>query len=194
MRLDIDDLLFDDGNEAKFARHNVKVAEVLEVYDHRPVFFENASNRSATHVMIGPTYAGTHAPDPDSSAGTRSLATGHRIRTISSTSSQVPEAAAMTDPDEDVQLGAEVEARRRPGSAIVAVRVSSPLLGRIQTFAESHRMTVSDVLRQGAEALVAETDRTTYSRTLTSDLHVRAAFSIPTSISQTSPLVTSSRE
>ena len=35
---------------------------------------------------------------------------------------------ARRDPEEDVELGEEVDARRKPGTALVAVRVPSELL------------------------------------------------------------------
>lgn len=58
------------------------------------------------------------------------------------------------DPEEDVELGEEVAARRRVGSSVVAVRVPADLLRRVDIFARDHGMTVSDVIRQGAEQLV----------------------------------------
>ncbi len=58
--------------------------------------------------------------------------------------------------DESVNLGDIVEVK--PGKsrgAAVAVRLSADLLGRINDYAESRGMTVSDVLRGGAELLVS---------------------------------------
>lgn len=60
------------------------------------------------------------------------------------------------DPDAEVDLGEEVQVRRRPGSGIVAVRVPSELLGRIQRYARGRGLTASEVLRDGAERLVDE--------------------------------------
>jgi hypothetical protein len=56
--LDCDDLLFDDENEAKIARHGVTVEEVQQVLDGRPHFYENRRRRRASHVMVGPTFEG----------------------------------------------------------------------------------------------------------------------------------------
>lgn len=58
-------------------------------------------------------------------------------------------------PDEDVQLGAQVEART-PGTAgaVIAVRVPRDLLAQISAYASLRGLTVSEVLREGAERLV----------------------------------------
>ena len=57
MAIDVADLLFDDANEAKFAAHGITVADVMEVFDNRPKFYENRSDRRASHVMLGPTWS-----------------------------------------------------------------------------------------------------------------------------------------
>lgn len=57
MPIDVAELLFDDANEAKFAAHRISVAEVMEVFDNRPRFYENRPDRRATHVMLGPTWS-----------------------------------------------------------------------------------------------------------------------------------------
>lgn len=54
--LDVDDLLYDDENEAKFAAHGVKLEEVQQVLDGRPRFYRNRLRRRASHVMMGPTF------------------------------------------------------------------------------------------------------------------------------------------
>ncbi len=58
--------------------------------------------------------------------------------------------------ESDVVLGEEVDVRRRtsPGS-LVAVRVGRDLLARINEYGQARGMTVSQVLREGAEALVS---------------------------------------
>jgi hypothetical protein len=63
-----------------------------------------------------------------------------------------------TDPEEDIELGAQVEARTRgtPG-AVVAVRVPRDLLARISDYAKLRGVTVSEVMREGAERLVGGT-------------------------------------
>lgn len=62
------------------------------------------------------------------------------------------------DPEEDVELGALVEARTRGSAgAVVAVRVPRDLLARINGFAKLHGITVSEVMREGAERLVGGT-------------------------------------
>jgi hypothetical protein len=61
-----------------------------------------------------------------------------------------------TKEDESVSLGEIVEAK--PGKsrgAAVAVRLSAELLERINEYAQARGMTVSDVLRRGAERLVS---------------------------------------
>lgn len=58
MDIDVDGLLFDDENEAKFAAHGVTVADVQEVFDFFPRFYTNLGGRRAPYVMLGPTYAG----------------------------------------------------------------------------------------------------------------------------------------
>lgn len=72
----------------------------------------------------------------------------------------------MTDPirtgdiEEDVEFGVEVENVGRPtGTSLVAVRVPHDLLARMNAFAKRHGMTVSDVIRTGAEQLVSGTVR-----------------------------------
>ncbi|HVA87475.1 MAG TPA: hypothetical protein VNF73_14310 [Candidatus Saccharimonadales bacterium] len=62
------------------------------------------------------------------------------------------------DPEEDVELGAQVEARTRPtAGAVIAVRVPRDLLARITDYAVLRGMTVSEVIREGAERLVGGT-------------------------------------
>lgn len=57
--------------------------------------------------------------------------------------------------EEAVELGEEVATRRRPtGAAVVAVRVPRDLLSGISAYALAHGMTVSDVLREGAQRVV----------------------------------------
>jgi hypothetical protein len=58
--------------------------------------------------------------------------------------------------DEDVELGDEVQVRRRTNAALVAVRLSTDLLRRLQEYATERGVTVSDVLRMGAEKVVSE--------------------------------------
>ena len=59
------------------------------------------------------------------------------------------------DPDEDVELGARVEARTRGAShaAVFVVRVPRDLLVRMTEFGQGRGMTVSEVLLHGAERL-----------------------------------------
>jgi hypothetical protein len=56
--IDVSSLVFDDENEAKFARHRITAAEVQEVHDKWPRYYENREDRRASHVMVGPTRAG----------------------------------------------------------------------------------------------------------------------------------------
>lgn len=74
--------------------------------------------------------------------------------------------SAQRDHDEDIELGEEVAVRRKKGSALVAVRVPTNLLHQIQAFARDRSLTVSDVLRVGAERLVQETASTGISMTM----------------------------
>jgi hypothetical protein len=71
----------------------------------------------------------------------------------------VDEVIASIDPDEDVELGALVEARGRGVAAgsVVAVRVPRDLLVRMTEYGRPRGMTVTDVLRWGAERLVRGT-------------------------------------
>lgn len=62
----------------------------------------------------------------------------------------------INDPLEDLRLGPEVPAKpSKGGTAIVAVRLSHDLLARVSAYARRREMTLSDVLRQGAEQIVA---------------------------------------
>ena len=62
------------------------------------------------------------------------------------------------DPDEDVELGAQVEARTRGSAgAVVAVRVPQDLLTRISEYAKFRGLTVSAVMREGVERLALGT-------------------------------------
>jgi hypothetical protein len=56
--------------------------------------------------------------------------------------------------EEDVELGEQVETRTRSGAAVVAVRVSRDLLARINGYGRQRGITVSEVLREGAERLL----------------------------------------
>jgi hypothetical protein len=59
--------------------------------------------------------------------------------------------------DEDVQLGPQVKTRRRkPSSAVVAVRLPGDLLARLAEYAAAQGRTLSDVMREGAERLVGD--------------------------------------
>ena len=67
------------------------------------------------------------------------------------------------DPEEDVELGAQVEARTRgTAGAVVAVRVPRDLLARISEYARLRGLTVSEVMRDGAERLVGGTVQLTH--------------------------------
>jgi hypothetical protein len=56
--IDVQALVFDDENEAKFAQHRVTAREVQEVFDKWPKYYVNDSARRASHVMLGPTRKG----------------------------------------------------------------------------------------------------------------------------------------
>jgi hypothetical protein len=58
MVIDVDYLLFDDRNEAKFGANNVSLFEVQDVFDRYPRFYVNRPGRRASHVMLGPTRDG----------------------------------------------------------------------------------------------------------------------------------------
>ncbi len=57
--IDVEDLVFDDEYEAKFASHGLTIEQVQQVFDNRPRFYENRPHRRASHVMLGPTFEGT---------------------------------------------------------------------------------------------------------------------------------------
>jgi hypothetical protein len=56
--IDVAGLVFDDENEAKFARHALTISDVLEVFEKWPRYYVNRGMRRASHVMIGPTRQG----------------------------------------------------------------------------------------------------------------------------------------
>lgn len=64
------------------------------------------------------------------------------------------------DPELDVELGEQVGAapRKRTGAAMVAVRLSADLLERVDAYARANGLTLSDVLRQGVERVLARGD------------------------------------
>lgn len=67
------------------------------------------------------------------------------------------------DPEEEVELGAQVEARTRgTAGAVVAVRVPRDLLARISEYAKLRGLTISEVMREGAERLVGGTVQLTH--------------------------------
>ena len=65
----------------------------------------------------------------------------------------------VEDADDDVELGDEVEnlAAGRSRGPVLAVRVSPDLLARLQAYAATRGMTVSEAVRRGAEQLVEGT-------------------------------------
>ena len=66
--------------------------------------------------------------------------------------------SGSVDPEEDVELGAQIEARTRgPAGAVVAVRVPRDLLARISEYANLRGQTVSEVMREGVERLIGGT-------------------------------------
>jgi hypothetical protein len=71
--IDVAGLLFDDENEAKFARHGVTLTEVLEVFEKWPRYYVNRPDRRATHVMVGPTLRGRVLVVPIEAWGTDGL-------------------------------------------------------------------------------------------------------------------------
>ena len=52
------DLQIDEDNEAEMAAHGVTPEEVWQVWTNAPRYFRNKRGRSATHLMIGPTFGG----------------------------------------------------------------------------------------------------------------------------------------
>lgn len=62
--MQIDDLEFDEWNEAEMAQHQVSVREVLQVLDNAPRFFRNKKGHAATLRMIGPTFGGRYLTVP----------------------------------------------------------------------------------------------------------------------------------
>jgi len=67
------------------------------------------------------------------------------------------------DVDDEVELGAQVEARTRGrAGAVVAVRVPRDLLARISEYAKLRGLTVSGVMREGAERMVGGTVQLTH--------------------------------
>jgi hypothetical protein len=79
-----------------------------------------------------------------------------------SSTEEEPEAQVTSDQigdsEEQVELGHEVAHRRKPsGGAVVAVRVPRDLLERMNAYGKLRGLTVSDVMRQGAERLVSGT-------------------------------------
>lgn len=82
-----------------------------------------------------------------------------------------------TDRNEDVELGEEVRVRRRTGSAIIAVRVSTELLRRIQDFAHGRGLTLSDVMRMGAEQVTGQSLTTAYTHTVRTLVGIRGTSS-----------------
>lgn len=59
------------------------------------------------------------------------------------------------DPEADVTLGALVEVKTpKTRGAVIGVRVSPDLLARLNEYASARGLTVSEVLRRGAEAVV----------------------------------------
>lgn len=72
----------------------------------------------------------------------------------------------MTDPirtgdiEEDVEIGEEVENVGQPATTtLVAVRVPQDLLARVNNYAQTHGITISEVLRTAADQLVSGTVR-----------------------------------
>ena len=58
MALDIREFELDDENEAKAARHGVRVRELLQLLDNPFRVFRNRRDRTATHLLIGRTNGG----------------------------------------------------------------------------------------------------------------------------------------
>jgi hypothetical protein len=64
--------------------------------------------------------------------------------------------AEAPDPDEQVELGAEVSIRReRPSGPVLAIRVPRDVLARLSEYATTRGLTVSEVVRQAAIGLVS---------------------------------------
>lgn len=77
-----------------------------------------------------------------------------------------------TDPEEDVELGAQVEART-PGTAgaVIAVRVPRDQLAKICEYASLRGLTVSEVLREGTARLVALVELPEPANSQAADVH-----------------------
>lgn len=60
------------------------------------------------------------------------------------------------DPDDEIELGREVVTRtNKTRGAVIGVRVSPDLFARLNEYANVRGLTISDVVRKGAEQLVA---------------------------------------
>lgn len=158
--IDVEALFFDDDNEAKFANHRVTAGEVQEVHDKWPKYYENGPDRRATHVMVGPTRQGRMLVVPIERVGLpRAVETGHGLPSSAWSGSPVQERkvsdSKFNDPDDDVTLGDLVEAKvPRTRGAVIGVRVSPDLLARLNEYASARDLTVSEVVRRGAELMV----------------------------------------
>jgi hypothetical protein len=147
-------------NEAKFAAHGISPVDVLEGFGPATSVLPE-SPRSTRFIRHGrPHLRRTAACRPHRGVGRRCLAAGNRIRRHAIARKQVREPAVSEpiDREEDVELGELVDVRSRtPGSALVAVRMPRDLLARIAAYGQQRGMTVSEVMREGADRLVSGT-------------------------------------
>jgi hypothetical protein len=71
----------------------------------------------------------------------------------------VSKARSVRRPEDEVELGEEVEARReRPSGPVVAVRMPREVLAKLSEYAAVRNTTISEVVRQAAIRLAGELD------------------------------------
>lgn len=67
----VEELQIDDefrthmANRATYREHRVSVAEIFEVHEGNPRYFENSGTRRAPVIMVGPTSQGRILVRPD---------------------------------------------------------------------------------------------------------------------------------
>ena len=71
-----------------------------------------------------------------------------------------------------IELGEEVQSERPSGSVLLAARVPGELADRIQAYAASHGISVSEVLRRGAERITSPTYSGAHGQAITYVAHV----------------------
>jgi hypothetical protein len=170
----VENLIWNEGIEAHFARHGVACEDVIAVTRGDFLAFENLPDRGGTHVMVGPDREWTHplcqrpaglgrrflgARDRlGKPSGQANLDKGKRwIAMMESLEDAVKKAEAVKDTEQELEGLVPVKMTVSPNLGIVySLRFSMDEMSFLREAAESQGMKLSEFIRDVAMKAAAE--------------------------------------